>query len=66
MKKETSLSTEVAEPSSQASTETKAVANPRKAATKLKEVNNNVEVMRKRFKVLQVQDEYNRYKTMDQ
>lgn len=56
----------MAEPSSQASTETKAVANPRKAATKLKEVNNNVEVMRKRFKVLQVQDEYNRYKTMDQ
>jgi hypothetical protein len=39
--------------------------NPRKAATKLKEVNNNLETMKRRFKVLHVQDEYNRYRTVD-
>ena len=40
--------------------------NPRRAATKLKEMQLNVEVMRNRFKVLEGQNQYNRYLTLDQ
>lgn len=40
--------------------------NPRKAATKVKEINNHVDIMKKRLKVLQGQEDYNRYKTIDQ
>ena len=39
--------------------------NPRKAATKAKEAYYNLDVMKRRVKVLQGQEDYNRYKTLD-
>lgn len=39
--------------------------NPRKAATKVKDTNYNLHMMRRRLLVLQGQEEYNRYKTLD-
>lgn len=40
--------------------------NPRRAATKLKEMQLHVEMMRNRFKVIEGHDRYQRYKTIDQ
>ena len=40
--------------------------NPRKATTHLKSVNDNLWAVKRRLKVLSGQDDYNRYKTVDQ
>lgn len=41
------------------------IQNPRKAATKTKEAHNNMDMMKRRLLVLQGQEDYNRYKTLD-
>ena len=40
--------------------------NPRKAATRVKEMHLHVEMMRNRFKVLEGHDQYQQFKTVDQ
>jgi hypothetical protein len=40
--------------------------SPRRAATKLKEMQQHLEMMRNRFKVIEGHDRYHRYRTIDQ